>query len=122
MKKETLVSEFLKEIPEIKDQFEKTCNEYNFDNDTGIYVVWGLGIMPHVLDLLRKPYEDQNLLEKIFDFFEKMCFEEDDIRDVLLYSTLEILGDDIIILDKSRKFMKKETKQCSELVESFLGR
>ena len=48
--------------------------------------------------------------------------DDEELKELLMYSTLETLGDDYKRLEISRQFMKNETKKLSERVEAFLGR
>lgn len=92
------------------------------DGTDGPYVIWGMGLMPCILE--RLAYEEQNkdLLDRTFAFFEKMACASEEVRELLLYAVLEKLGDDKAVLAKARLLMGAKTLEYSRQVEAFLGR
>jgi len=114
---------FFVEIPELKVVYEEKRKENLVDDEDGNYVIWGMGILPGILQLFEEFDLNKALLTKIFGFFEKMAGSDDEeIRELLLYSVLEGLGDDKGILEKAVSIMGKKTLNYSKKVEDFLGR
>ena len=114
---------FLERFPQLNVDINKNLKDNLVDINDGIYVLWGMGIMPSVNKTIDCIGKHENLVSEIFDFFEEMANEDDEeLKELLMYSTLETLGDDYKRLEISRQFMKNETKKLSERVEAFLGR
>lgn len=114
---------FLKRFPQLNAEINKNLTDCMIDRNDGLYVLWGMGIMPSVNRLIDNYEENEDLVSEIFDFFEEMAnIDDEELKELLMYSTLETLGDYDNRLEISRKFMKNETKKLSERVETFLGR
>ena len=94
MNQNNVWQEYLKAVPELQAPFEAQCRENWVDGTDGPYVIWGMGLMPCILE--RLAYEEQNkdLLDRTFAFFEKMACASEEVRELLLYAVLEKLGDD----------------------------
>lgn len=122
MNQNNVWQEYLKAVPELKAPFEAQCRENWVDGTDGPYVIWGMGLMPCILE--RLAYEEQNkdLLDRTFAFFEKMACASEEVRELLLYAVLEKLGDDKAVLAKARLLMGAKTLEYSRQVEAFLGR
>lgn len=122
MNKDNAVIYYLQQVPELQKRFMKQCEEYFIDDSDGAHVVWSIGLMPCIVELIADYKNNQDMLKRSFQFFEEMAVSDEDTKELLLYSVLETLGDDKKILEISRTMMGKETLQYSEAVESFLGR
>ncbi|MDD2498190.1 MAG: hypothetical protein PHY90_08690 [Desulfitobacteriaceae bacterium] len=125
MEYSTLVIEMFNEIPEFKRIYEEKSSEYLVDDSTGAHAVVGTLFMPYVFELLSTNQNKNNLelLERIFIFFERMAQCEDEkVKEVLLYTVLEMLGDDEEVYQNSITLMKTSTKQMSKAINTFLGR
>lgn len=110
-------------FPQINDDINKNLTANMIDINDGIYVVWGMGVMPCIIKMIDSIDIHENQISSIFEFFEDMATAEDEeLKDLLMYSTLELLGDDEKRLKISKKFMRNCTKILSEKVETFLGR
>ena len=74
MNQNNVWQEYLKAVPELQAPFEAQCRENWVDGTDGPYVIWGMGLMPCILE--RLAYEEQNkdLLDRTFAFFEKMVY------------------------------------------------
>ncbi len=117
-----IVELFLLKNPSLKQMFDMFCKKRLIDFSDGIYVIWGLGVMSCVLELLQDPIHNKALLQRIFDFFEEMATsEEEEVRELLMYSTLETLDDDKEVLKIALSFMGNETKKLLYRVQAFLG-
>lgn len=109
---------FMSRFPQINDDINKNLSDNMVDTNDGIYVVWGMGVMPCVINMIDNVELYENQISSIFDFFEDMANgEEDELKELLMYSTLETLGDDEKWLKISRQFMKNETKLLSESIK-----
>jgi hypothetical protein len=114
---------FMNKFPQLNADININIKDNLVDANDGIYVLWGMGVMPCVNKLIDNIENCENLVSNIFDFFEEMANDGDEeVKELLMYSTLETLGDDGVRLKISRQFMKDETKILSERVETFLGR
>lgn len=124
MKYETLLDELIQEIPHLKELFDEAKDKNIIDNTIGNHVIFGIIFVPYITSLLDESGKIQDKkLNDIFEFFEKMALSNDeDIKELLMYTILEVLGDDTHILEKSHKYMRSETRNLSNKVEHFLGR
>ena len=114
---------FISKFPQLNDDINTNLKENRADTNDGIYVLWGMGVMPSVIKMIEHMENNHNIITSIFDFFEEMAIGHDEeLKELLMYSTLETLGDDEERLKISRQFMKNETKILSGKVETFLGR
>ncbi|WP_422121654.1 DUF7674 family protein [Peribacillus frigoritolerans] len=74
----------------------------------------------YFINLLEKENEFEKL-EKLFSFFERMETEGDDyVSELLSVTILKRIGDDKKILNKTYKYMGKETRKDSNEIEKFL--
>lgn len=71
MNQNNVWQEYLKAVPELQAPFEAQCRENWVDGTDGPYVIWGMGLMPCILE--RLAYEEQNkdLLDRTFAFLKK---------------------------------------------------
>lgn len=122
MNKDNAINNYLRIVPEIKERFKIQCKESLIDETDGAHVVWSLGLVPCVIELINEYEKNKRMLEKTFDFFEEMASSDEEVRELLLYSVLEKLGDDKEILNISKALMGKSTLKYSEQLENFLGR
>lgn len=112
---------FLKRVPELETSFKISLKDNLIDETDGIYVIWGMGLMPCIIDAIKNK-ANENQLIKIFNFFEEMATSEEDVKELLMYSTLEKLGDEKQIFELAMPFMGNETRELSNKIETFLGR
>lgn len=122
MNKDNAINNYLKMVPEVQERFKAQCEENLIDDTDGAHVVWSLGLVPCVVVLIQNYEENKSALERTFDFFEEMASSDEEVRELLLYSVLEKLGDDKKILKTAMSMMGKRTLKYSEQVENFLGR
>lgn len=122
MNKENVVKCYLNKVPEIQEEFSKQCKENLIDHSDGVHVIWSLVIMPCVINLTKDLKENKEVLERTFAFFEEMALSDEEVREILLYSVLENLGDDKELLNTVIPLMGKNTLKYSEQIENFLGR
>jgi hypothetical protein len=86
------------------------------------HVFFGDLINPHLVELLRREV-DTDRIEKIFSFINDMYLNgEDDMKNIVVVTILEYLGDDPLILKKAFQFLSEELKQESHNIEKQIGR
>jgi hypothetical protein len=74
-----------------------------------------------VIKLIKE--EDPQILERIYNFYERMATNGDgDVRNVLTVTILAYQGDDSKVLNIAYKYMGIETRILSDAIEKFLGR
>jgi len=112
---------FLKRVPELETEFKVSLKDNLIDKKDGLYVIWGMGMMPCIITSIKNK-ANENQLTRIFNFFEEMATSEEEVKELLMYSTLEKLGDEKEIFELAVPFMGKETRRLSDTVETFLGR
>jgi hypothetical protein len=114
---------FIRKFPQLEEEIKKNLKDNMVDINDGIYVIWGMGVMPSVIRMIDCIADNEKVGSSIFDFFEEMASGgNEELKELLMYSTLETLGDDKIRLSTSRRLMKKETRYLSEKIEAYLGR
>ena len=114
---------FMSKFPQLYADISQNLKDNMVDTNDGIYVLWGMGVMPCINKIIDDIGNYEDVVLGIFDFFEEMANgDEEELKELLMYSTLEKLGDDGNRLEISRQFMKKETKILSDKVETFFGR
>ncbi|ERK29123.1 DUF7674 family protein [Clostridium intestinale] len=104
-------------IPELRTIYEQELELWDGE-DPGAHNIFGDVLNPFLIQELRKNIKGE-LLERIFEFLEKMATSNDVlVKEVLGCTVLERIGDDKAILKKAEKYMKKETKKISEEIEN----
>ena len=73
MNYETLLKEFFQEIPECRKLYEQKASQLLFDQETGVHIVFGVLIVPYLIELINEGKKEEKLLERFFAFFEKMA-------------------------------------------------
>ena len=122
MTEDNAIKKYLEIVPEMQDKFTTRCKEYLIDDADGAHVIWSLVLVPCIIELFKEHGANKDMLIRTFDFFEEMASSGEEVRELLLYSVLEKLGDDKDILNASIPLMGKNTLKFSEQVENFLGR
>ena len=121
MKYDELYKTFKEEFPEGSSFFEVKEKENLIDETDGIHVVFGMVIVPYILNIVQ----NNKMLEinKVFLFLENMAICEDiKIKEVLDFTVLEQLVDEgQDILEQCKQYMKKNTlKHCEEVEKYYL--
>ena len=75
-----------------------------------------------MIELIKDNKKNESVLQRTFTFFEEMASSDEEVRELLLYSVLEKLGDDEETLNISMTLMGENTLKLSQQVENFLGR
>lgn len=118
-----LEKEFLKKNPSLQVLVNKNKKDNSIVDSDGLFVIWGMAIMPTIIEILKDANQNKIVLENIFEFFEEMAVSEnEEIQELLMYTILENLGDEKEIINKAIPFMGKKTRKLSQEVEDFLGR
>jgi hypothetical protein len=123
MNYKTLIDEFINNFPDLtklaeEDTWWKGDEEY----EPNVYVFVGSIFNRYLIEQLSI-LQNEDLLNRIFDFLESMAVSEDaSVREVLTDGILEVLGDDKQILERARAFMKSNTLRMSHEVEKSWGR
>ena len=54
MNYKTLLKEFFQEIPECRKLYEQKASQLLFDQETGVHIVFGILIVPYLLELINE--------------------------------------------------------------------
>ena len=108
MKYETVLSELLSTVPEIKTIVREKMIAEDVDEDDGMHIIFSFVIVPLLKEWCKK---DSYIIGKIFDFFENMAnSDNNNVLEILDFSVLEAIAD---IEESERKilenFMKPKT-------------
>ena len=106
-----LYSEFVDLFPQDMEWFKLECEEKSADEDDGMHVLFGMVVVPFILEVaIHSPQK----LKLVFDFIEKMETSEDSsIAEVVEFSILEnLIGVDDKILQQCFACMGDETKKA----------
>ena len=116
---ETLLEEFFREIPECKKLYEQRASCLLFDQNTGLHVIFGILVVPYLMELFDN--KEEELIKRMFSFFEKMAQSEDEnVVGVLDATILESLIDQgREFLRGAKNYMGAETKKNCEHIELF---
>ncbi len=120
MKYETLFEEFIKLFPDDEQKLLQIAEKKSVESSDGMHVVFGMVIVPFLMELLEQKNEKK--LEKIFIFFEKMAEADDPmISEVLEFTVLEdIISKGKDILDLCKSYMKQRTLDSCFAVEKYM--
>lgn len=117
----TLDKELIREIPELKLFYDEELELWDGE-EPGQHIIFGNVLNPYLINLIETN-KNQELIKRIFDFLEKMaCSDNELVQEVLGCTVLERLGDDNMVLTKSKEYMGKETKIISSKIQKGLGR
>ena len=123
MKYESLIEDIFKAIPELEEEYNVRAEENLIDKDTGAHIVFGIIIIPYLVELLKRESEDdKEILRRTFTFFEEMAKSDDVlIQEVLEFTIIESFideGEEVAM--NAYKYMLVETKKSSNAVGRFL--
>lgn len=115
----TFFDKMLVFFPRLIEEYDKHIDKYSERLDT---VVIEDVFMPQIISLLEND-EDNGILKELFDYFEVVSNNADaDLLNVFSVTVLEILGNDISILKKAKKFMGPRTTELQIEADRDLGR
>lgn len=106
-------------FPEKKYDFEQSIQDFFEGVET---VIIEDVFMPKVIELLKKE-DDKELLEMIFSYFEEVSScADDELLNTFTITTLEILGNDRLLLEKAKRYMGIKTTELQFMADKKLGR
>lgn len=124
MKYENLYKDFLEAVPECKKFCAEKEEENLLDDESGQHILFGLAVVPYIKEAALK--KDGEVLDKIFEFMERMALaEEDDVKicEVLDFTVLENIQDENDeIYNECKKHMRKNTLEDLERVAEYILR
>ena len=116
MKYESLIQDFLKEFPEIRNIATEKSNSWDSEIPL-IHVFFGYVLNPFINQELIS-LENPILLDRIFQFLEKMAISDDEsVHEVLALTILQWIGQDSTRLKNARKMMRPNTLKLSYDIE-----
>ena len=93
--------------------------------------IWGSEYLPHLLyNEVLNPYVKELLrgasnndsLGKVFQFYEELATSEDEeVRNLLQVTLLEVLWDEKVILEKAYTHMLPETRKANERIREYIS-
>lgn len=109
---------FIKSYPELKSKYEEEVSWQEGD-ETGSHVVFGDVFTPYLENILND--KDNEQVRKAFEFIEQVLGLNDKYCDeVIAFSVLEKLFDDLANIEFAMPYMGKRTKKfCEELRRSL---
>lgn len=125
MKYDSLIEDIFDTIPELREEYNSKAENELIDEETGVHIVFGLIIVPYLIELLKSENDQYNdeMLKKIFEFLEEMAKSDDVlVQEVLEFTIIErIIDEGKEVLNNAYKFMLDETKKSSIEVEKFFN-
>ena len=124
MKYDSLIQDIFKAMPELREEYNSKAEENLIDEETGVHIVFGVIIVPYLVELLKKENDRyKEVIKRIFIFFEKMAKSDDVlIQEVLEFTIIETLIDEWKeVLSNAYNYMLEETKKSSSAVERFFS-
>ncbi len=98
-------------VPEIRSRYDEEFATYG-DEQPGQYLVFGLVLNPLLFPILRSPEgENEEVLRRVFSFFEEMAHSSDiQVVNLLWVEELEALVAKRDLLARAWKYMGQRTK------------
>jgi len=124
LKYNSLIEDIFKAIPELREEYNSKAEENLIDEETGVHVVFGVIIVPYLVELLKRENDNhKEVLRRTFIFFEEMAKSDDVlIQEVLEFTIIESFIDEgKEVLSNAYKYMLEETKESSSEVERFFN-
>ena len=119
MQYEKLYDEFKNLFPEDIGELDKLAKVADAETDDGMHIMFGMVVVPFVLDLLKRGENEK--LQTAFTFFEKMAKSDDSlISEVLEFSVLEdFISRGEVVLDSLKSYMGSVTRKSCANLEKF---
>lgn len=118
-----VLAELLKRVPEVQLKYDRSVNCWSgefYVIHMGLYAVFDDLIGPWVMEQLSSDKLSEDLLVRIFSFFEDMAASLDEqIKMVLRIAILERLGFNAGVLEKAYKYMGPNTVEMFQKIENF---
>ena len=120
MKYATLYDKFFSRFPYDAEELKKKAEEASAEPSDGMHVMFGMVVVPFVMELLERG--DERKLAVAFDFFEEMAEAENTmISEVLEFTILEdIISRGKVILSQCKRYMKHKTLENCFTVEKYM--
>jgi len=116
-----LVSELLREIPEIRGEYEQEVDAWGGDRP-GPHIVYGEVLLPILFRALKDPSENQEFIRRVFTLLEKLASSSNKhVQEVVMLSVFEDLVHDSKLLHIAKVYMGKRSKSLVYDVADFLG-
>ena len=121
MRYETLVDDCFVELPEYYKIYRGQEENGLIDGETGAHVIFGIIIVPMLIQLFYEEEKNRELIKRTFDFFEKMAKSEDiKIYEVLDFTVLESIVDQgKNLLKRAKAYMGAETLEDCQKIELY---
>lgn len=118
MKYNELFNDFIALFPDDKMWFDNECNKKEVSNEDGMHIVFGMIVVPYLLDVAVK---SDDKLRLAFECIEKMEVSgEPQIAEVVEFSILEnLIGVEVDKSNKLLEFMGDETRKAFEDVKKW---
>ena len=104
------MEEFYRYVPEMRDVVEERFRACYIEMSDGEFVVWGIGVMECIMELLRHASEHEKTLDRVFSFMEYMVLQRDEIKGLLTASFDCILNEEHLV-PKALSKMGPETRK-----------
>lgn len=89
------------------------------NHNPGPHVLYENVLNPYVKELLDNEENDE-ALQRIFKFYEDLAQSNDqEVKNLLQVTLLEVLWDDSIIYGKAYKYMLPATRQINDLIGEY---
>lgn len=124
MKYDSLIEDIFNAIPGLREEYNSKAEENLIDEETGVHIVFGVIIVPYLVELLKTENNKcKEVLRRTFIFFEEMAKSDDVlIQEVLEFTIIEsIIDEGKEVLSNAYKYMLDETKKSSSAVERFFN-
>ena len=91
---DNLLSEALKALPEMKEEYDKLISQDEIDKNSGMHIVFDYTLIPIILRSVKD--NNKAILKICFQFIEQMASSEDRlVGEVCDFSILERLNDEL---------------------------
>lgn len=116
-----IIDVLISEFPELQQSYREELEFWDPDTPSIGNLIDGI-LYPFVINELSL-INNSEKLNRVFGFLEKMALSKEQIiKDALMHSVLECLGDHKELLKKSYNYMGIETRILSDMIEQFYGR
>jgi len=114
-----LYAAFVRAVPESAAYLSARETENELSQDDGIYILFGLAVIPYALEMVRQ--KESETVQKIFAFFEKMaCTDDLAVVEVLEVEVVEsIVTSGREMLEACKTHMGPETLDTCLHIERF---
>jgi hypothetical protein len=122
---ENFIKQFLAEFPEFNQRAtERRKHWEDYRDGSPLNFIFIADVLNDYLMKNGLMYMDNpQFLKRVFAFMEKMALAADPmVPDLLETGTLEIIGDDKVLLERARKMMGPKTLELSHHIEKSWGR